>query len=63
VPRREEERDRVAAAANGKQNPVRPPKPEGPFDEIDFRHRFFQEVSRSWLSQSGEMEDIERPSF
>jgi len=61
VGRREEERDRVAAAAT-EENPVPAADQKDPFDEIDFGS-FFQEYLDPGYRSQGEMEDIERPSF
>jgi RNA polymerase sigma-54 factor len=61
VGRREEERDRVAAAAT-EENPVPAADKKDPFDEIDFGS-FFQEYLDPGYRSPGEMEDIERPSF
>ena len=61
VGRREEERDRVAAAAT-EENPIPAADKKDPFDEIDFGS-FFQEYLDPGYRSPGEMEDIERPSF
>ena len=61
VGRREEERDRVAAAAT-EENPIPAADKKDPFDEIDFGS-FFQEYLDPGFRSPGEMEDIERPSF
>src|ERR1700751_51126 len=61
VGRREEERDRVAAAAT-EENPVPAAEKKDPFDEIDFGS-FFQEYLDPGYRSPGEIEDIERPSF
>jgi RNA polymerase sigma-54 factor len=61
VGRREEERDRVAAAAT-EENPAPAADKKDPFDEIDFGS-FFQEYLDPGYRSPGEMEDIERPSF
>jgi len=61
VGRREEERDRVAAAAT-EENPVPAADKKDPFDEIDFGS-FFQDYLDPGYRSPGEMEDIERPSF
>jgi len=58
---REEERDRVAAAAT-EENPVPAADQKDPFDEIDFGS-FFQEYLDPGYRSQGEMEDIERPSL
>jgi len=62
VGRREEERDRVSAAATTEEAPVPAEEKKDPFDEIDFGS-FFQEYLDPGFRSSGEMEDIERPSF
>jgi RNA polymerase sigma-54 factor len=61
VGRKEEERDRVAAAAT-EENPVTTPETKDPFEEIDFGS-FFQEYLDPGYRSQGEMEEIERPSF
>jgi hypothetical protein len=61
VGRKEEERDRVAAAAT-EENPVTAPETKDPFEEIDFGS-FFQEYLDPGYRSQGEMEEIERPSF
>ena len=61
VGRKEEERDRVAAAAT-EENPVATPEKKDPFEEIDFGS-FFQEYLDPGYRSQGEMEEIERPSF
>ena len=60
VGRKEEERDRVAAAAT-EEAPATPEKKD-PFEEIDFGS-FFQEYLDPGYRSQGEMEEIERPSF
>ena len=62
VNRREEERDRQAAAATSEEAPVPAEEKKDPFEEIDFGS-FFQEYLDPGYRTSGEMEDIERPSF
>jgi RNA polymerase sigma-54 factor len=62
VGRREEERDRVSAAAATEEAPVPAEEKKDPFDEIDFGS-FFQEYLDPGFRSAGEMEDIERPSF
>jgi RNA polymerase sigma-54 factor len=62
VGRREEERDRVSAAATTEEAPVPAEEKKDPFDEIDFGS-FFQEYLDPGFRSAGEMEDIERPSF
>jgi RNA polymerase sigma-54 factor len=62
VGRREEERDRVASAATAEEAPLPAAEKKDPFDEIDFGS-FFQEYLDPGFRSSGEIEDIERPSF
>jgi RNA polymerase sigma-54 factor len=59
VGRREEERERPAAA---EENQVTPAEKKDPFEEIDFGS-FFQEYLDPGYRSPGEMEEIERPSF
>ena len=59
VGRREEERERPAAA---EENPVTAVEKKDPFEEIDFGS-FFQEYLDPGFRSPGEMEEIERPSF
>jgi len=62
VGRQEEERDRIAAKATSEEaTPVADEKKD-PFEEIDFGS-FFQEYLDPGYRSSGEMEEIERPSF
>jgi len=61
VGRKEEERDRVAAAAT-EEAPATTPEKKDPFEEIDFGS-FFQEYLDPGYRSQGEMEEIERPSF
>src|SRR5207253_4820430 len=58
VGRREEERERPAAA---EESPIAAEKKD-PFEEIDFGS-FFQEYLDPGFRSAGEMEEIERPSF
>jgi RNA polymerase sigma-54 factor len=59
VGRREEERERPAAA---EENPLPAAEKKDPFEEIDFGS-FFQEYLDPGYRSPGEMEEIERPSF
>src|SRR6478735_4947384 len=59
VGRREEERERPAAA---EESPVAAAEKKDPFEEIDFGS-FFQEYLDPGYRSQGEMEEIERPSF
>jgi RNA polymerase sigma-54 factor len=59
VGRREEERERPAAA---EENPPTAAEKKDPFEEIDFGS-FFQEYLDPGYRSQGEMEEIERPSF
>jgi RNA polymerase sigma-54 factor len=59
VGRREEERERPAAA---EENTVAATEKKDPFEEIDFGS-FFQEYLDPGFRSPGEMEEIERPSF
>jgi RNA polymerase sigma-54 factor len=60
VNRREEDRERPAAAAE--ENPITAVEKKDPFEEIDFGS-FFQEYLDPGYRSPGEMEEIERPSF
>ncbi|HZQ69954.1 MAG TPA: RNA polymerase factor sigma-54 [Terriglobales bacterium] len=60
VNRREEERDRPAAAAE--EAPLPAAEKKDPFEEIDFGS-FFQEYLDPGYRTPGEMEEVERPSF
>src|SRR4029078_211602 len=62
VNRREEERDRQAAAATSDEAPVSAEEKKDPFEEIDFGS-FFQEYLDPGYRSPSEMEEIERPSF
>jgi len=63
VGRQEEERDRQAALATGtEENPIAAVEKKDPFEEIDFGS-FFQEYLDPGYRSSGEMEEIEKPSF
>ena len=62
VNRREEERDRQAAAATADEAPVSAEEKKDPFEEIDFGS-FFQEYLDPGYRSPSEMEDFERPSF
>jgi len=61
VGRREEERERTAAATS-EEAPVPAEEKKDPFEEIDFGS-FFQEYLDPGYRSSREMEEIERPSF
>jgi RNA polymerase sigma-54 factor len=63
VGRQEEERDRQAALTSGtEENPIAAVEKKDPFEEIDFGS-FFQEYLDPGYRSSGEMEEIEKPSF
>ncbi|MGA9526702.1 MAG: RNA polymerase factor sigma-54 [Terriglobales bacterium] len=62
IGRQEEERDRLAAKATTEENPITATEKKDPFEEIDFGS-FFQEYLDPGYRSSGEMEEIERPSF
>ena len=63
VGRQEEERDRQAALASGaEENPIAAVEKKDPFEEIDFGS-FFQDYLDPGYRSSGEMEEIEKPSF
>src|ERR1700733_5439779 len=62
VNRREEERDRLAAAATSEAPAPTADEKKDPFEEIDFGSFFQEYLDPGYRSQS-EMEDIERPSF
>jgi RNA polymerase sigma-54 factor len=62
VGRQEEERDRIAAKATAEESPVTADEKKDPFEEIDFGS-FFQEYLDPGYRSSGEMEEIEKPSF
>ncbi len=62
VGRQEEERDRLAAKATTEENPITAAEKKDPFEEIDFGS-FFQEYLDPGYRSSGEMEEIEKPSF
>ena len=62
VGRQEEERDRQASKATTEENPITAAEKKDPFEEIDFGS-FFQEYLDPGYRSSGEMEEIERPSF
>src|SRR2546430_5896734 len=61
VGRQEEERDRLAAQATAEEKPVADEKKD-PFEEIDFGS-FFQDYLDPGYRSSGEMEEIDKPSF
>jgi RNA polymerase sigma-54 factor len=64
VGRQEEERDRLAtkATATPEEGPTIADEKKDPFEEIDFGS-FFQEYLDPGYRSSGEMEEIEKPSF
>ncbi|MGA3194287.1 MAG: RNA polymerase factor sigma-54 [Terriglobales bacterium] len=62
VGRQEEERDRIASKATTEENPITATEKKDPFEEIDFGS-FFQEYLDPGYRSSGEMEEIEKPSF
>ncbi len=62
VGRQEEERDRLAAKATTEENPIAAVEKKDPFEEIDFGS-FFQDYLDPGYRSSGEMEEIEKPSF
>src|SRR5271157_4791439 len=62
VGRQEEERDRIAAKATPDQGPTIADEKKDPFEEIDFGS-FFQDYLDPGYRSSGEMEEIEKPSF
>jgi len=61
VGRKEEDRER-AAAASTEENPITAVEKKDPFEEIDFGS-FFQDYLDPGYRTHGEMEEIERPSF
>jgi RNA polymerase sigma-54 factor len=62
VGRQEEERDRIAAKATSEDAPAVADEKKDPFEEIDFGS-FFQDYLDPGYRSSGEMEEIEKPSF
>ncbi len=62
VGRQEEERDRIAAKATSEEAPAVADEKKDPFEEIDFGS-FFQDYLDPGYRSSGEMEEIEKPSF
>ncbi|MGA9503471.1 MAG: RNA polymerase factor sigma-54 [Terriglobales bacterium] len=62
VGRQEEERDRIAAQATSEEAAPVADEKKDPFEEIDFGS-FFQEYLDPGYRSSGEMEEIEKPSF
>src|ERR1700675_1708981 len=62
VGRQEEERDRLAAKASSEEGPTIADEKKDPFEEIDFGS-FFQDYLDPGYRSSGEMEEIEKPSF
>jgi RNA polymerase sigma-54 factor len=61
VGKKEEDRERAAAATND-ENPASATEKKDPFEEIDFGS-FFQDYLDPGYRTHSEMEDIERPSF
>ena len=61
VGKKEEDRERAAAATN-EENPTSAAEKKDPFEEIDFGS-FFQDYLDPGYRTHSEMEDIERPSF
>jgi RNA polymerase sigma-54 factor len=61
VGKKEEDRDRTAAATT-EENPITAVEKKDPFEEIDFGS-FFQDYLDPGYRTHSEMEDIERPSF
>ncbi len=61
VGKKEEDRERAAAATN-EENPATAAEKKDPFEEIDFGS-FFQDYLDPGYRTHGEMEEIERPSF
>src|SRR4051812_36360758 len=61
VGKKEEDRERAAAATND-ENPITATEKKDPFEEIDFGS-FFQDYLDPGYRTHSEMEDIERPSF
>ncbi len=61
VGKKEEDRERAAAATN-EENPATEAEKKDPFEEIDFGS-FFQDYLDPGYRTHSEMEDIERPSF
>src|SRR2546429_3308787 len=61
VGKKEEDRDR-AAAATTEENPITAAEKKDPFEEIDFGS-FFQDYLDPGYRTHSEMEEIERPSF
>jgi len=61
VGKKEEDRERAAAATND-ENPIAAAEKKDPFEEIDFGS-FFQDYLDPGYRTHSEMEDIERPSF
>jgi len=59
--KKEEDRDRAAAAAT-EENPITAVEKKDPFEEIDFGS-FFQDYLDPGYRTHSEMEEIERPSF
>ncbi len=62
VGRQEEERDRLASKATSEEPTAIADEKKDPFEEIDFGS-FFQDYLDPGYRSSGEMEEIEKPSF
>jgi RNA polymerase sigma-54 factor len=62
VGRQEEERDRIASKATSEEPAAIADEKKDPFEEIDFGS-FFQEYLDPGYRSSGEMEEIDKPSF
>ncbi|HKB98507.1 MAG TPA: hypothetical protein VKD23_06950, partial [Terriglobales bacterium] len=62
VGRQEEERDRLAVKSTSEEGPTVADEKKDPFEEIDFGS-FFQDYLDPGYRSSGEMEEIEKPSF
>jgi RNA polymerase sigma-54 factor len=62
IGRQEEERDRLAAKATSEEAPPIADEKKDPFEEIDFGS-FFQDYLDPGYRSSGEMEEIDKPSF
>src|SRR5215471_133905 len=62
VGRQEEERERLAAKGTTEENPITAVEKKDPFEEIDFGS-LFQDYLDPGYRSSGEMEEIEKPSF
>ena len=63
VSRREEDRDRISAAATTEETRTEPQgETKDPFDEVDFG-QYFQEYLDPGYRSRQEWEDVEKPSF